>query len=228
MTEVLAQRVCDDGTKTCSKCMQEKSFSSFSKQAAGKNGLRASCKECTQNDWKQYVESNAEKRKVSQANYRSNNQEKIRLTDAAYREKNKERELARGAAWRAANPEKEKARTASYRARNKEKDAARKANYAKQNPDVVRAIAARRRARVRGADGTHTRADIQNLFLMQRGLCAACHVDISCKNHVDHIMPLALGGSNDKTNLQLLCPACNHAKSSKHPVDFMRQKGFLL
>ena len=228
MTEVLAQRVCDDGSKTCSKCLQDKPFTEFTKQAAGKYGLRASCKKCSQQEWKKYLESNSEKRKESQAKYRAVNKEKIRSYDATYREKNKEKELARGAAWRAANPEKEKSRTAAYRANNKEKDAARKAEYAKKNPDVIRAIAARRRALVRGASGSHTRADIQNLFEIQRGLCAACHVDISEKNHVDHIMPLALGGTNDKTNLQLLCPTCNHSKSSKHPVDFMRQKGFLL
>ena len=228
MNNVLAPSGCDDGTKTCTKCLQAKPFSAFPKQASGKNGLRASCKSCNQQEWKKYVELNSEKRKASQANYRVNSQEKIREYDAKYREKNKERELARGAAWRAANPEKEKARTAAYRANNKEKDAARKALYTKQNPDVVRAIASRRRARVRGAEGTHSSEDIQKLFSLQRGLCAVCQTDISGKNHVDHVMPLALGGTNDKTNLQLLCPTCNHSKSSKHPIDFMRQKGFLL
>lgn len=46
--------------------------------------------------------------------------------------------------------------------------------------------------------------------------------------HVDHIQPLALGGSNDKTNLQLLCPTCNTKKSAKHPIDFMQSRGLLL
>lgn len=218
----------DDGLKTCTKCLQEKPFSAFSKQAAGKHGLRASCKECNQQDWKKYLEFNFEKRKEGQANYREKKKENIRAYDVFYREKNKEKELARGAAWRSANPEKEKARTAAYRANNKEKDAARKALYAKQNPDVVRAIAARRRARVRNAKGSHNHEDIQKLFSLQRGLCVVCQADISGSNHVDHVMPLALGGTNDKNNLQLLCPPCNHSKSSKHPIDFMQQKGFLL
>jgi 5-methylcytosine-specific restriction endonuclease McrA len=29
-------------------------------------------------------------------------------------------------------------------------------------------------------------------------------------------------------NLQLLCQPCNNQKHVKHPVDFMREKGFLL
>ena len=40
--------------------------------------------------------------------------------------------------------------------------------------------------------------------------------------------PLALGGSNDKANLQLLCPTCNAKKSAKHPIDFMQSRGLLL
>ena len=56
----------------------------------------------------------------------------------------------------------------------------------------------------------------------------ACTVSIADGYHVDHIQPLALGGSNDKANLQLLCPTCNLRKSAKHPVDFMRETGRLL
>jgi len=67
------------------------------------------------------------------------------------------------------------------------------------------------------------------LFIAQRGLCAMCQVDIKKqKHHVDHIMPLARQGTNDKTNLQLLCPTCNRKKSAKHPIDFAQQMGFLL
>lgn len=45
---------------------------------------------------------------------------------------------------------------------------------------------------------------------------------------MDHIMPLALGGTNTDDNIQLLCPTCNRSKHAKHPVDFMQQRGFLL
>jgi len=214
--------------KICTACDQAKELSEFGKHKAGAGGLRPTCKACCKLAWAAYVSKNKEKRALAQAEYREKNKDTIRAADFAYREKNKERELARGAAWRAAHPEKERARTAAYRNANKAKDAARKAEYARNNPDVVRAIASRRRARVKGAVGTHTAADIQHLKQIQRSACAVCRADISESYHVDHVLPLALGGTNGKENLQLLCPTCNHSKSCKHPIDFMQQKGFLL
>jgi hypothetical protein len=41
-------------------------------------------------------------------------------------------------------------------------------------------------------------------------------------------MPLALGGSNTDDNMQLLRAICNYHKYTKHPIDFMQSKGFLL
>lgn len=73
-------------------------------------------------------------------------------------------------------------------------------------------------------------ADIQDkLLVLQRGRCACCRCDLrNEKYHLDHHMPLALGGAHDDRNMQLLCKTCNLSKHSKHPVDFMQSRGFLL
>lgn len=75
-------------------------------------------------------------------------------------------------------------------------------------------------------DGVPTRAHIPEwvrraVFFRDRGMCASCNKDLSglvtiaTPKHFDHIVPLAEGGINDVTNMQLLCDACNLAKGRK-------------
>lgn len=57
------------------------------------------------------------------------------------------------------------------------------------------------------------------LMYREKGACAICKTDLTAtfnslgKVAVDHIVPIALGGVNDPTNLQLLCSTCNGEKS---------------
>lgn len=86
-----------------------------------------------------------------------------------------------------------------------------------------------RRARAKQAGGQHTVADLSAIFDAQRGLCAYCKIDLShVEKNVDHILPLALGGSNGPENLQYLCRPCNQSKGARHPDDFARSIGLLL
>jgi|JI10StandDraft_1071094.scaffolds.fasta_scaffold113443_1 hypothetical protein len=59
------------------------------------------------------------------------------------------------------------------------------------------------------------------VFFRDRGMCTTCGTDlsgvlnISNKRNYDHMVPLAKGGLNDVTNLQLLCESCNSSKSHR-------------
>lgn len=52
-----------------------------------------------------------------------------------------------------------------------------------------------------------------------RGQCAQCGTNLNLElieeEHIDHIIPLAVGGTNDLSNLQLLCAPCNLAKGKQ-------------
>jgi 5-methylcytosine-specific restriction endonuclease McrA len=56
------------------------------------------------------------------------------------------------------------------------------------------------------------------VFFREHGRCAACCRDLTglldalSASHFDHIVPLAHGGLNDVSNLQLLCQRCNGRK----------------
>jgi len=45
-------------------------------------------------------------------------------------------------------------------------------------------------------------------------------VDLQKEEHFDHRVPLAVGGVNDPTNIQLCCKGCNLRKSKKVGSNF--------
>lgn len=106
---------------------------------------------------------------------------------------------------------------AAYRLNNRERVMAANKAWYEGNKDRYTIYVRNRRIRMLGADGEHTKEDIYALFAGQNGRCAACVNDIATGYHVDHVMPLVLGGSNWPDNLQLLCAPCNLSKGSKHP-----------
>ncbi|MFB8199437.1 HNH endonuclease [Kitasatospora purpeofusca] len=68
------------------------------------------------------------------------------------------------------------------------------------------------------------------VFYRERGRCASCRTDLSGlvdtfpDANYDHMAPLAKGGLNDLTNLQLLCGRCNLRKSDKSVVSSNRYR----
>lgn len=126
--------------------------------------------------------------------------------------------------FRADNPEYERLRYIA----NREDIRRRQSEYHRNNPEIGRIRAMRYYARKKGADGYHTYEDVVKLLKHQKYKCAECGIDISKKYEVDHIMPLALGGSNWPKNLQCLCRNCNARKSAKHPIDWAQENGRLL
>ena len=87
----------------------------------------------------------------------------------------------------------------------------------------------RRRDRVRASGGNPRIRWIRELLERQDGACAACRKLFGEEGfHRDHVMPLALGGSTARSNIQLLCPGCNLAKGAQHPDDFARSVVFPL
>ena len=130
--------------------------------------------------------------------------------------------------WRASNPEKAKSIRARHRAANPDNERAMKANWERANPEASRIRSHNYRARKRENGGKLSRGIAAKLFRLQRGKCACCGEPLGTEYHLDHIMPLALGGSNTDDNIQILRSTCNQQKHARHPIEFMQQRGFLL
>lgn len=188
--------------KTCTKCKAEKPIDFFSSKSISRGLIKSQCKQCCNSYREEHYLKNRNEILARKAKYVSENAEKIRAQQALSYSNNKEKRRDWQAAYQASNPEK------------------------------VLAKVRNRRARKLNAEGAHTIADVRRIFEHQRGLCANCHTKLfkSGKQtfHVDHITPLAKGGSNWPSNLQCLCPACNMNKSAKDPIEWANQNGKLL
>jgi 5-methylcytosine-specific restriction endonuclease McrA len=148
------------------------------------------------------------------------NPEEVAAKARAWREANAEKQRLKRVAIYAANREELKEKSRLWKERNPEKA------WYKLYPEKKRADGRNRRAKERAAEGRHTAADVAHLLEAQRGICVGCAATLITKGkgkfHVDHIMPIILGGSNWPDNLQLLCPRCNMSKQSKHPDEWAR------
>lgn len=120
-----------------------------------------------------------------------------------------------------------KRRRKSYE-KNKEKFLAKKKAWQLKNKEKCRVHNRNRRDRIRNSIGSLSPDIVPKLMRLQKGLCPCCKEPLGKSYHIDHIMPIALGGSNTDNNVQLLRAECNLRKHAKHPIDYMQSKGFLL
>lgn len=247
------------GRKICPDCKSDKNFEDFHILLTSKDGRQARCKICAcdktpeqmvrqreiSNQW--YVDNTEHHNETSKKNYELNKEE-ILANQKRYRQefpekvlacikaaiaKNPDHYRAYQLAWQRANPEKR--RESSRRSQLKHPpDPVAKAFSNKRwrvtNKELVCVLDANKRARRRGAEGLHTKAEVETLFLGQRGKCAnpLCRISLKREYHEDHIVPLIKGGTNYIRNIQLLCKTCNLKKHAKDPIEWAQKLGLLL
>lgn len=160
------------------------------------------CIECAKNKDKNHYKKNKDKILNAVKNYRTKNKEKIKASRIVYTLKNVDSAKERKKQWRANN-------IAHVREKGK-------------------IYAHTRNAKKSFSNGVLSYGLVDRLLKLQRGKCVCCNQPLGDDYHLDHIMPLHLGGTNTDNNIQLLRSTCNLQKYTKHPVDFMQSRGFLL
>lgn len=122
-----------------------------------------------------------------------------------------------------------------YHEQNREAALERKRRYYEDNRDRVlakrkspearaqnRMQASVRRARKRNAFVADV--DISALYERDCGCCCLCGLPVyQGEAHLEHLMPLALGGMHEPDNCGLAHPACNLRKSAHHPDAFIEE-----
>lgn len=85
--------------------------------------------------------------------------------------------------------------------------------WKKKNQQRMAHLRARRYAREKGADGSHTLEQWNELKSRYNFRCAHCGKEAPLTK--DHIKPLSLGGTDYIDNIQPLCRSCNSKKWKK-------------
>lgn len=121
---------------------------------------------------------------------------------------------------RAKTPEERRAYQKGWYSNNKEKNLARTKRWLERNPLKRKDINRQKDVKRRATDGKIPDNIHERLFAEQMGICRCCGDMLGDNYHLDHIMPIALGGTNDESNLQLLRAECNIKKAAMHPDEW--------
>lgn len=148
----------------------------------------------------------------------------VRKRSAQWAAKNKDSINARSRIWNFVNAEKKRTTNAAYRAVNQEEINLRRKLKRQVNPNIEKVKAAVRRARKLVTPGKLSKNIVDILLAQQNGCCACCEAPLLSTYHLDHILPLSLGGSNSDDNVQLLLPKCNLQKYNAHPEKFLARR----
>lgn len=230
--------VVSEPAKRCRKCGLTKPISLFPRNRQSSDGHRARCRPCHAADVRQWTHAEPERlermrRRVvkwkqqhperHRANERKRHKERWRdepvFRQASrerwrrYRQKNAKERAAAHRKWVRDNPDRARARNRRWAARHRERTRAKAKAWRMANPAgaqaLWRASKSRRRAREHCAAGKTTRAKLQARWDYFGGRCWMCG---GVANSIDHVIPLAKGGSNWPSNLRPACLACNTRK----------------
>lgn len=192
--------------KLCRRCGTVKPITEFRKDKHKKSGYGSCCKPCSSEIAKAWQRNNPEKRKARDDAWYAKNKERKAVTDAkrlpAYRERRREIDRAR---WDGMTEEERRERWNSwYRAHREHRNRYDRARR------VIR--------RSQNANWKHFPESLGYVLVISNDPCAYCGASTEA---IDHVVPVARGGSGQWENLAPTCMSCNSSKRDEPLLAFL-------
>lgn len=192
--------------KLCRRCDTIKAITEFRKDSSKKSGYGSYCKPCSCNIAKDWQRRNPEKRKARDTAWYLANKGRKKAKDAArlapYRDRRRELDRARHVAL---GPEGQRERWNRWYRANSEHSL----RY-KQAQRVIR--------RSRDADWSLFPESLAYVEIIAADPCVYCGAPAES---IDHIVPVARGGSGEWQNLAPACLSCNSSKRDEDLLAFL-------
>jgi len=169
----------------------------------------------------EHREEIAANQKIYNKMYNEKHQKKLVTKRKVYCKEHREEIAARQKVYQEGHREEIATYKKIYQEEHQEKIATYQKMYREGHLEQFRTYSMQRRARKAGASGHATIEQIQARWDYYGNKCYICGKDAEA---IDHVVPLAKGGSNWPANLRPICSKCNLKKSSKWPYDFKQAK----
>lgn len=226
----------DCTTRICSDCGQEypltKEYFRYQKDKSGKYYFQHRCINCRRMKEREYYKEidgaakmsewrkeHPDKYKAAKRRYAERHPDKVKAMKQRERKKNAEGYRQRGLKWRLADPERAKDRANQNYRRMKAR-----------HPGYIRQTNESRLYRMINAGGPIDKELALELYNEQEGRCAYCGISvyhsIDRDVHVEHILPISRGGTNDRDNLVITCGHCNWSKGNKTLAEWQAVRGW--
>jgi 5-methylcytosine-specific restriction endonuclease McrA len=170
------------------------------------------------------TECRAEAARIRTKKWTKENSEWVTERNARHYAENKDVEVARRRLYRMEHRQEERERWARWRESHRDDARENQARYYATHSDNWRAQAHKRRVLI-ASGPQHTLGDELRAYLLSSGRCTYCGAVTSWeRGHIDHVVPLARGGGNDRGNIVWSCAFCNRSKGAKLLVEWTQEK----
>ena len=195
-------------TKKCCMCKEEKPLAEFNKCTSRADGLQTRCNPCG----KQYYQNNKEQISAKNKLYHLENRAARNENCREYHKRNKEKNNEASRKYYELKKD-----SKYYLAHNRK--------WYQENKECFRAKEAKRRAKLAAP-----LSELDWFVLLEAQRLAKLRGQLlGTKWHVDHIIPVSLGGTNEYTNIQVVPAAWNLKKGNRNSDRFFdavpRQQG---